>query len=768
MRTLTRGLLATSLATLCMTAAAFSQTITQWNFNSNPPDASTSTGSLVPSTGTGTLTLIGGTTSTFAGGAPTDPAASDNSAINTAGYPAQSAGSGTGGIKFAVSTVGKNNVMVTYDQRLSNTASSWWRFEYTTDGTNFVTTGLTDAGSGPGVYQFPVANVVAGSFAPTYSWNLTSVAAVNNNGNFAFRVVSIFDPSNNATYTGANTQTGSAYGHAGTSRFDMVTVTQGAATGSCCVTGSTVCSTTTLAACAGIWSNGSACTPNPCSGSCCTGGACAAGVSPVDCANANTQTFTVAGVCSPNPCPHEIAAIANDIAYAANVGVLSDSVQQVRGAGSASPTRVGTWGGAAFIEFIQFDNANGGNHNPQGNLLAEDFGTVANGAVLYNLSTNGAGAAQTVYTFNPTNPLALPVSRGGGLAVSPNNQLIAIGNYDTAQVTILKYSAGSTVGTGAGAGITAGVSTDNTTFLFKAAVTTGVAWISNTQVAVFVQGTDPLGVFPPNAVAVFTLDYDPTSNTITAVTPRVLVDDTNVPDGSRYLGLAYNPAISPYLYTMSSGFITASGSHSRIGVINVATWTQVATMDVSTSANTGRAIAVGADRYLYFNQFAGSGTLPTSGIIERINLDTDNNGVINAADLTGLTDNSSVDFYLQNGATTSSFNGLDIAISGPAVTTGVCCNGSTCAIGATAASCTGANHAFLSSSASCNASGNRKTPCCEADFNHVGGITVQDIFDFLSAWFAKNPNANITSNGAGAPTVQSIFDFLSAWFAKGC
>ena len=102
------------------------------------------------------------------------------------------------------------------------------------------------------------------------------------------------------------------------------------------------------------------------------------------------------------------------------------------------------------------------------------------------------------------------------------------------------------------------------------------------------------------------------------------------------------------------------------------------------------------------------------------------------------------------------------------VATGTCCKGSTCLTGVAPSACTGADTLFVAGGTSCNASGNRKTPCCEADFNHVGGITVQDIFDFLSAWFAKNPIANITSNGAGAPTVQSIFDFLSAWFAKGC
>ncbi len=54
---------------------------------------------------------------------------------------------------------------------------------------------------------------------------------------------------------------------------------------------------------------------------------------------------------------------------------------------------------------------------------------------------------------------------------------------------------------------------------------------------------------------------------------------------------------------------------------------------------------------------------------------------------------------------------------------------------------------------------------CPADFNAAGGVSVQDIFDFLGAWFAGDPRANF--NGAGGLTVQDIFDFLAAWFA-GC
>ncbi|HMN42004.1 MAG TPA: GC-type dockerin domain-anchored protein [Phycisphaerales bacterium] len=53
---------------------------------------------------------------------------------------------------------------------------------------------------------------------------------------------------------------------------------------------------------------------------------------------------------------------------------------------------------------------------------------------------------------------------------------------------------------------------------------------------------------------------------------------------------------------------------------------------------------------------------------------------------------------------------------------------------------------------------------CAGDFNCSGTLSVQDIFDFLNAWFAADPRADF--NGGGL-AVQDIFDFLNAWFA-GC
>ncbi len=51
-------------------------------------------------------------------------------------------------------------------------------------------------------------------------------------------------------------------------------------------------------------------------------------------------------------------------------------------------------------------------------------------------------------------------------------------------------------------------------------------------------------------------------------------------------------------------------------------------------------------------------------------------------------------------------------------------------------------------------------PACPADFNGVNGLEVNDIFDFLSAWFAGDPRGDF--NGTGGTTVNDIFDFLSA------
>jgi Lamin Tail Domain len=106
---------------------------------------------------------------------------------------------------------------------------------------------------------------------------------------------------------------------------------------------------------------------------------------------------------------------------------------------------------------------------------------------------------------------------------------------------------------------------------------------------------------------------------------------------------------------------------------------------------------------------------------------------------------------------------------------GSCCVGARCVTGvADAAACNGLadpmqSGVFTAGGTTCNwpfmIGGDTVSPCCLADYNKAGGLTVNDIFDFLTGWFNGSANADI--NGSGL-SVNDIFDFLGAWFAGGC
>jgi hypothetical protein len=224
-----RLLILAALAVMLGGEAKASFIITQWNFDS---------ASLSPSTGTGAASYVGGTTATNASGTnPAGFAAGNSSAYgwNTTTYANQSAGSGTRGVQFLVSTAGKSNIMLTFDHRGSGTASRWARVDYTLDGGASWTTGFWNNNGGLSPHDtFHSFNV-----------DLSSVTAANNNAGFGFRIVSIFSPlafdqnsslspfAANTAYMRANsgavyspntsTATGD-YGATGTWRFDNVTV----------------------------------------------------------------------------------------------------------------------------------------------------------------------------------------------------------------------------------------------------------------------------------------------------------------------------------------------------------------------------------------------------------------------------------------------------------------------------------------------------------------------------------------------------------------
>lgn len=197
-------------------------TLALWDFNTNPPDPTNSftTGSLMPVLGAGTASLLGGATSTFASGnvngGSSDPTTIDDSAWNTTSYPAQGTLNKTRGVQFNVSTLGFERIVVSWDQRHSDGSSRYLRFQYSTNGTDFV--------DGPG---FSAARTTAGQERfDRQSVDLTSHSGVNNKSNFAFRIVAEFESTavGNDTNRYAPTLVGGTYLPSGTWRFDMVTV----------------------------------------------------------------------------------------------------------------------------------------------------------------------------------------------------------------------------------------------------------------------------------------------------------------------------------------------------------------------------------------------------------------------------------------------------------------------------------------------------------------------------------------------------------------
>ncbi|MBX3395890.1 MAG: PEP-CTERM sorting domain-containing protein [Phycisphaerae bacterium] len=213
-----RGFVSMAVVLALSAGSTFADVITQWNFEG---DVTT------PSTGSGSASLVGGTTATFATGNPA------GRGWNTTTYAAQGTGSGTRGVEFLVSTAGYQDITVSYDHRASGTASRWSELQYTLDGSTW-----NSFGDNGGLLS-PHDTFYAQSF------NLSSIAGANNNPDFGIRIVSIFAPvafdqnaslpdfAANTAYQRANAQSGfdpgsgigtGDYGPAGTWRFDNVTI----------------------------------------------------------------------------------------------------------------------------------------------------------------------------------------------------------------------------------------------------------------------------------------------------------------------------------------------------------------------------------------------------------------------------------------------------------------------------------------------------------------------------------------------------------------
>lgn len=199
-------------------------TLTQWNFNgSSETTVPGGTESPTPSVGAGTAALIGGVTGGFASGTASggssDPVTTSpsNYGWGTTNYAASGTENKQRGTQFTVSTVGYSGITFMFDQRLSNTANNTYVAQYTTNGTDWIdaqTFTFTPAATGTGDIWYKNRTV-----------DLSSITALDNNANAAFRVVSAFDLTS-GNYLAAKSS--STYAATGTVRFDMVTISAAA------------------------------------------------------------------------------------------------------------------------------------------------------------------------------------------------------------------------------------------------------------------------------------------------------------------------------------------------------------------------------------------------------------------------------------------------------------------------------------------------------------------------------------------------------------
>jgi hypothetical protein len=203
-----------SVAVLTVLGSDAPGIIARWDFNSVPADTNQTTGSPLPCNGCGTASAIGGVTQGFLPGSENDPTAldQDNSGWSLSGFPAQGMANKSAGARFAVSTAGRKNISIVWDQRVSSTASKYCRLQYSTNGVDFL--------------DFPnPIGMTAATLSETKSNSLAAVAGINDNAAFAFRLVTEFESTatgaGNANYTTAST---AGYASTGSLVLDLVTV----------------------------------------------------------------------------------------------------------------------------------------------------------------------------------------------------------------------------------------------------------------------------------------------------------------------------------------------------------------------------------------------------------------------------------------------------------------------------------------------------------------------------------------------------------------
>ncbi len=192
---------------------------TAWNFNgSTTTTVPGGTSSPEPYLGSGKAFLISPATASFASGtasggsSDTTSTSPPNYGWNTTTYSSDAAG-----VRFQISTEGKENINLYFDMRFSNTASRWVKLQYTTDSVNFQDYNGPYTDASGGLYRASGGDVWRNGMRADFS-NISGVA---NNKKFGIRITRAADPVSN-TLVAANPA--STFSTSGTIRFDMVTL----------------------------------------------------------------------------------------------------------------------------------------------------------------------------------------------------------------------------------------------------------------------------------------------------------------------------------------------------------------------------------------------------------------------------------------------------------------------------------------------------------------------------------------------------------------
>jgi len=568
--------------------------------------------------------------------------------------------------------------------------------------------------------------------------------------------------------------------------------------GACCDTNTGACTSVTAPNCFDTFQGvGTLCVPNSCaqpSGACCTGGGlCVATLGSGACAG----TFQGAGTtCTPNFCPpppaNDLCSGATVASIGANAGTLigssSDGFNTCEGGGgidvyySFTPPATGTYEVSLCQDNVLFDS-----------ILSVHTGCPADGSNEIGCDDDGCGFIfdlSTIATIQLTaglpNPYIIRVSTFDG-ATAGDSFILNINPVASGACCLLDGSCEVSTANGC----LGSFQGDNSVCAPNPCPQPGACCSAagcctstlQTNCAATFQGVgtvctpNPCGAVPANdscngAVAL-TLGAPVTGSTCLATSNEPGVGGSCATGGlaNVYRGLwfSFTPSSTAAYRVSACGsghdtVLSIQTSANCLNFVELVGGCDDDTCDGLNPAGSGLAsditsivLTAGTNYYILLQSWGG-GAEPIGGTFALVVTSVGTLGACCNASTCTQTDAANCAFVFTAGNVCSP--------NSCAPATGACCCGASCTVTTSAACPTGpGTNATYSAGGVCTPF-SLTVPCCRSDYNKSGGVpSVQDIFDFLSGYFAASPCAD--TNDLGGISVQDIFDFLSAYFG-GC